>query len=61
MTERSEQEHDPDAVDRTAGAIRGRTGRICNVVAAEMDNYEPGKEYLVKRLEMRPRVNLMFS
>ena len=29
-------------MDRTAGAIRGRSGRICNVVSAEMDNYEPG-------------------
>ena len=27
---------------RTAGAIRGRSGRICGVVTAEMDNYEPG-------------------
>ncbi len=36
------QEGDPDALDRTAGAIRGRSGRICGVVAAEMDNYEPG-------------------
>lgn len=24
------------------GSIRGRSGRICNVVASEMDNYEPG-------------------
>ena len=30
------------AVERTAGAIRGRSDRICNVVASEMDNYEPG-------------------
>ena len=36
------QEADPDNLDRTAGAIRGRSGRICNVVASEMDNYEPG-------------------
>eukprot|EP00095_Tigriopus_kingsejongensis_P002507 maker-scaffold185_size275389-snap-gene-0.14 protein:Tk02507 transcript:maker-scaffold185_size275389-snap-gene-0.14-mRNA-1 annotation:"catenin alpha" len=36
------QSKDPNAVDRTAGAIRGRSGRICNVVASEMDNYEPG-------------------
>ena len=27
---------------RTAGAIRGRCGRVCAVVTAEMDNYEPG-------------------
>ena len=33
---------DVDGLDRTAGAIRGRSGRICNVVSAEMDNYEPG-------------------
>jgi catenin alpha len=36
------QESDPEALDRTAGAIRGRGGRICNVVALEMDNHEPG-------------------
>ena len=33
---------DPDTLDRTAGAIRGRSARVCNVVGAEMDNYEPG-------------------
>ena len=37
------QENDPDTLDRTAGAIRGRSARVCNVVAAEMDNYEPGQ------------------
>lgn len=31
-----------DGLDRTAGAIRGRSTRICGVVSAEMDNYEPG-------------------
>lgn len=31
-----------DDVDKTAGSIRGRGTRICGVVAAEMDNYEPG-------------------
>ncbi|XP_076372285.1 catenin alpha-like [Tachypleus tridentatus] len=36
------QEGDPDTLDRTAGAIRGRSARVCNVVTAEMDNYEPG-------------------
>lgn len=36
------QEGDPDTLDRTAGAIRGRSARVCNVVDAEMDNYEPG-------------------
>ncbi|XP_064630092.1 catenin alpha-2-like isoform X2 [Lineus longissimus] len=36
------QELDPDTLDRTAGAIRGRSARVCNVVNAEMDNYEPG-------------------
>lgn len=25
----------------TAGAIQGRVARVCNVVEAEMDNYEP--------------------
>lgn len=29
-------------LDRTAGAVRGRCTRVCNVVTAEMDNYEPG-------------------
>ncbi|XP_050395347.1 catenin alpha-2 isoform X1 [Patella vulgata] len=36
------QEGDPDTLDRTAGAIRGRSSRVDNVVSAEMDNYEPG-------------------
>ncbi|XP_050434702.1 catenin alpha isoform X2 [Adelges cooleyi] len=36
------QEGSADPLDRTAGAIRGRSARVCNVVAAEMDNYEPG-------------------
>ena len=36
------QAGDVDALDRTAGAIRGRSTRICGVVSAEMDNYEPG-------------------
>lgn len=36
------QEGDADILDRTAGAIRGRSARVANVVAAEMDNYEPG-------------------
>ena len=36
------QDGDAGAVERTAGAIRGRTGRICNVVASEMEDYEPG-------------------
>ena len=36
------QEGDADTLDRTAGAIRGRSSRVCNVVTAEMDNYEQG-------------------
>lgn len=36
------QEGDADTLDRTAGAIRGRSSRVCNVVVAEMDNYDPG-------------------
>lgn len=36
------QEGDADTLDRTAGAIRGRSARVCNVVTTEMDNYEPG-------------------
>lgn len=28
-------------MDRTASGIRGRSNRVCNVVTAEMDNYEP--------------------
>jgi len=38
----SMQSGDFDATDRTAGSIRGRCGRVCAVVTAEMDNYEPG-------------------
>ena len=30
-------------VDRTAGAIRGRSGRVIDVVTAEMEKYEPGE------------------
>merc|ERR1712226_1470350 len=36
------QNKEVETLDSTAGAIRGRSGRICNVVEAEMDNYEPG-------------------
>lgn len=35
------QEGDPDTLDRTAAGIQGRSNRVCNVVTAEMDNYEP--------------------
>ncbi|CAL4059810.1 unnamed protein product [Meganyctiphanes norvegica] len=34
-------EGDPDKLDRIAGAIRGRSSRVCHVVASEMDNFEP--------------------
>ncbi len=36
------QKRDAETLDSTAGAIRGRCARVTNVVAAEMDNYEPG-------------------
>jgi len=36
------QERDGETLDRTAGAIRGRCARVCNVVSTEMCNYEPG-------------------
>ena len=36
------QEKDPETLDRLAAIIKGRTGRIANVVECEMDNYEPG-------------------
>ncbi|XP_073966184.1 catenin alpha isoform X2 [Choristoneura fumiferana] len=35
------QEGDPDSLERTATAIRGRAARVCSVVTQEMDNYEP--------------------
>ena len=35
-------ENDADSLDRTAGAIRGRCARVCNVVTAEMENCQPG-------------------
>jgi catenin alpha len=35
------REQDAETLDRTAGAIRGRTARVCNVVCAETDLYEP--------------------
>ena len=48
----SMQKGDLDGMDRLAGAIRGRCGRICAVVSAEMDNYEPGyyKENVMERV-----------
>jgi catenin alpha len=30
-------------VDRTAGAIRGRSIRVIDVVSSEMEKYEPGE------------------
>ncbi|CAF3413360.1 unnamed protein product [Rotaria sp. Silwood1] len=36
-------ERNPDRVDRTAGAIRGRSMRVIDVVTAEMEKYEPGE------------------
>jgi catenin alpha len=44
------RERDVDTLDRNAGAIRARTARICNIVAAEMDDYEPC-EYTNKVLD----------
>lgn len=44
------REKDPDMLDTTAGAIRGRIVRVCNVVTYEMDNYEPC-DFTVKVLE----------
>jgi len=35
------RDSDPDILDRTAGVIRGRSTRVCNVVYAETDLYEP--------------------
>ncbi|XP_055371735.1 catenin alpha isoform X2 [Condylostylus longicornis] len=35
------QEGDAADLRNTAGAIQGRSARVCNVVEAEMDNYEP--------------------
>jgi len=36
------EEKDPETLARTSDAIVGRSARVCNVVAAEMDNYDPG-------------------
>ncbi|CAF1435634.1 unnamed protein product, partial [Adineta ricciae] len=36
-------EKNPDRIDRTAGAIRGRAGRVIDVVTSEMEKYEPGE------------------
>lgn len=35
------QEGDAEDLRNTAGAIQGRSQRVCHVVEAEMDNYEP--------------------
>uniref|UniRef100_A0A914ZAF2 Uncharacterized protein n=1 Tax=Panagrolaimus superbus TaxID=310955 RepID=A0A914ZAF2_9BILA len=34
-------EKDPDTIDRAAGAIRGRSLRVCEFVDSEMDSYPP--------------------
>ncbi len=44
------REQEGDILDRIAGAIRGRTSRVCNVVIAETDLYEPD-EVINKVLE----------
>ncbi|XP_075418640.1 catenin alpha-2 isoform X1 [Tenrec ecaudatus] len=44
------QEGDVDALDRTAGAIRGRAARVIHIINAEMENYEAGV-YTEKVLE----------
>ena len=38
---RAINEGDAETLDRIAGAIRSRSQRVCDVVAAEMDNFEP--------------------
>ena len=35
------RDNDADTLDRVAGAIRGRSARVCNVVFSETDLYEP--------------------
>ncbi|CAH1373789.1 unnamed protein product [Tenebrio molitor] len=35
------QEHDPAMLSRIRDSIQGRSNRICDVVTAEMDNFEP--------------------
>ncbi|XP_066916590.1 catenin alpha-2-like [Clytia hemisphaerica] len=37
------QSNDPETLDRTAGAVRGRVKRVDHVVMSEMLNYEPGQ------------------
>jgi len=44
-------------LDRTAGAVRGRCTRVCNVVRAEMDNYEPGNAF---NFYLKPRMKSEF-
>lgn len=43
------QEQDAETLDRTAGAIQGRVGRVTEVVVSEMNEYEPGQytEYVI--------------
>ncbi|XP_064121957.1 catenin alpha-like [Macrobrachium nipponense] len=47
-------EGDLDTFERVAGAIRGRSSRVCDVVSAEMDDYEPClyTEQVLKAVEM---------
>ena len=36
------QKKEVEELDSTGGTVRGRSNRLCNVIDAEMDNYEPG-------------------
>lgn len=40
------RERDGDGLDRTAGAIRGRSGRVCDVVTAEMASFRSNSHYV---------------
>jgi len=56
------QQRDADMFDRTAGAIRGRCARVCNVVSAEMFNYAPGPytdRVMETVVELRDRSELL--
>lgn len=45
------QERNPQSLDETAGRIRGRCSRVCDVVEGEMNLYGDGSAYVDRVME----------
>ena len=45
------QERNPQSLDETAGRIRGRCHRVCDVVEGEMTHYGDGSAYVERVME----------